>query len=194
MDTATLKKLNEVIAELADGMQGDDDASAKNFSEIWKLCKPTIDCVVRQRVFNESEIEDITQEAFLKCWRKRNSYNKEKGEFLTWLIVIAQHTATDKLRSLKRRNEFHQEFENAEIHRARCTDNLHPSETRDYISVVLSKLKSSLPSQMFEIIKLRTSGCSLKEIAKEKHTTNATIKTRATRARKKIRSLNFRGI
>ena len=47
---------------------------------------------------DEQEAEDVLQEAFIKCWRKINTYDPEKGTLFTWLLNITRNTAIDKLR------------------------------------------------------------------------------------------------
>ncbi len=52
--------------------------------------------IVRDR----AEAEDLTQETFVKAWKKLRSYDREKN-FKTWLFTIAKNTAFDLLRKKK---------------------------------------------------------------------------------------------
>lgn len=44
------------------------------------------------------EAEDITQEVFIKVWKKIDSFDEEKSSFKTWLFTIARNTTIDYLR------------------------------------------------------------------------------------------------
>lgn len=56
------------------------------------------------KILNQEEeiAQDALQEAFVKIWRKANSYDQSKGSLFTWMLNIARNTAIDKLRSIKR--------------------------------------------------------------------------------------------
>lgn len=43
--------------------------------------------------------ENVLQDTFLKVWNKIDSFNIEKGRFVTWVINIARNTAIDTIRS-----------------------------------------------------------------------------------------------
>ena len=62
-------------------------------------------------VGNEFLAEDITQEVFMKMWRKLKSYNSQYT-FNTWLFSIARNTAIDSLR--KRKELVFSDLENAD--------------------------------------------------------------------------------
>ena len=51
-------------------------------------------------VQDESVAEDLTQDIFVKVWKKLKSYNS-KYSFKTWLFTIARNTTTDYLRKRK---------------------------------------------------------------------------------------------
>ena len=44
------------------------------------------------------EIQDITQETFVKAWKKIKKFNSKKSSFKSWLYTIAHNTAMDYLR------------------------------------------------------------------------------------------------
>ncbi len=46
-------------------------------------------------VGNPQEAEDITQEAFVKAWRKLKKFNSGRGNFKTWIFTIAKNTCLD---------------------------------------------------------------------------------------------------
>ena len=47
--------------------------------------------------------EEVTQDVFLKIWHRPDAYRYDNGQFATWLLTVARHTAFDYLRREKRR-------------------------------------------------------------------------------------------
>jgi len=54
---------------------------------------------------DESLAEDVVQEAFIKAWRKMDTFKMESG-FRSWLHRITVNTAMDQLRKRSRREHF----------------------------------------------------------------------------------------
>ena len=80
------------------------------------LIKNNLDLVynfVRKMVKTEYDAEDITQETFVKVWKKSDTY-KRGGKFSSWLLSIARNTALDFLK--KRKDFVFSNFENDEGH------------------------------------------------------------------------------
>lgn len=61
----------------------------KNYDRVYRY--------VRGMVRDSGEAEDLTQEAFLRAHRERNTL-KAPGAMLSWLYRIATHVALDRLR------------------------------------------------------------------------------------------------
>lgn len=49
-------------------------------------------------VGNEESAKEITQDVFLRVWKKAYSYNVERGKVYTWLTRMARNRAIDMLR------------------------------------------------------------------------------------------------
>src|ERR687891_147360 len=47
--------------------------------------------------------EDLSQEVFLRLWRRPDLYDMSRGRFLTWLLSVARNRAIDERRSRGRR-------------------------------------------------------------------------------------------
>ena len=58
--------------------------------------------VAFRHVGNDAEAEDISQEVFLRVWRKADSY-APSAKFTTWLYTITANLCKSRLRSLWRR-------------------------------------------------------------------------------------------
>jgi len=77
-------------------LQGDESA----FEELLNASKNQIFTFVLRMAQNAEDAEDITQDAFVKAFRKLDSYNPEYP-FITWLFRIAHNTCVDFLRAKK---------------------------------------------------------------------------------------------
>jgi RNA polymerase sigma-70 factor (ECF subfamily) len=69
------------------------------------LIKNNLDLVynfVRRMVKNNHDAEDITQETFVKVWKKAGTYRRG-SRFSPWLLSVARNTALD---FLKKKKEF----------------------------------------------------------------------------------------
>ncbi len=55
------------------------------------------------RVLNDSvKSEEVTQDVFMRVWRRGHTYMPDKGKFTTWLFRIAHNRTIDELRRIKR--------------------------------------------------------------------------------------------
>ncbi len=113
--------------------------------------------------------EDLTQEVFIKVWKKLKSYNN-KYSFKTWLFTIARNTTYDYLR--KKKEIVFSEFEN-ETGDNTLTDTLADEaplafeilSTKEDIAVFTEALHK-LPPLYKEVLLLRyTDDLSLEEIS-----------------------------
>ncbi len=55
------------------------------------------------RILNDSvKSEEVTQDVFLRVWRRGHTYMPDKGKFTTWLFRIAHNRTIDELRRIRR--------------------------------------------------------------------------------------------
>jgi RNA polymerase sigma-70 factor (ECF subfamily) len=57
----------------------------------------------RRIVVDPDLAEDVVQEAFLRAWRARASFDPEAGPLVNWLLVITANTAIDMVKARVRR-------------------------------------------------------------------------------------------
>ena len=56
------------------------------------------------RVLTDRQLaEDVTQEVFLRLWRRPWSYDPERGKFRSWLMSVTRHRSIDERRRVVRR-------------------------------------------------------------------------------------------
>ena len=81
--------------QLAESYQKNGDEKALEY--IIKRYLPLIFAFVKKYTGRPDDAADITQEVFVKVWKKIGQYNSAKS-FRSWLYAIAKNTAIDWLR------------------------------------------------------------------------------------------------
>ncbi len=51
---------------------------------------------------NPAEAEEVVQEVFLKLWQRPQSFDQQRGRFITWLLSVVHHRCIDELRHNQR--------------------------------------------------------------------------------------------
>jgi RNA polymerase sigma-70 factor, ECF subfamily len=136
--------------------------------------------------------EDLSQEVFLRLWRRPDLYDEGRGRFLTWLLSVARNRAIDERRSRGRR--FRHESPPSptveEILEATPTeegrDHAVISEERVIVQKALAKLP---PEQRLAIQLAYFGGYTQQEIAQGLSQPLGTVKTRIRLGLQKLRQL-----
>jgi RNA polymerase sigma-70 factor (ECF subfamily) len=146
-------------------------------------------------VRNREDARDITQDAFVKAYRKLDSFRTESS-FYTWLYKIAMNLAIDFLRKRKRRStgEFDEGIASrdsggdiSDIHHAESPR--RAVERKQLYSAIMEALQK-LPEDQRQVILLRElEGLSYKEIADVMGVKEGTVMSRLFYARKKLQKL-----
>ncbi len=149
--------------------------------------------LVSRYVSDRSEVEDVTQEAFIKAYRAIGGFRGESA-FYTWLYRIAINTAKNYLVSQGRRPPASDmETEEAELIEAGASlrDVMTPERhlLADEIARTVERAISSLPEDLRTAITLREiDGLSYDEIAAVMDCPIGTVRSRIFRAREAIDS------
>lgn len=80
------------------------DGNAAAFEELVLRYQDRLVTVLEHLVGSRDQAEDLAQEVFLRVYRARRSY-VPGAKFCTWLFTIANHVASNALRSRSRRRE-----------------------------------------------------------------------------------------
>jgi RNA polymerase sigma-70 factor (ECF subfamily) len=148
--------------------------------------------LLSRMVRDPAEIEDITQESFIKAYRALPQFRGESA-FYTWLYRIAVNTAKNYLVARGRRapttTEFSSEeaegFEDAELLRDIATPDAE-LQTKQIANAV-NKAVEALPEELRTAITLREiEGLSYEEIAQMMDCPIGTVRSRIFRAREAI--------
>lgn len=148
--------------------------------------------LLSQFVRNPAEVEDVTQEAFIKAYRALPSFRGDSA-FYTWLYRIGINTAKNYLVSQGRKaptlqgidSEEAENFEEGSILRE-----MHTPESElmsKQIAQTVNQTLEQLPEELRTAIMLREiEGLSYEEIAKIMNCPIGTVRSRIFRAREAI--------
>ena len=138
------------------------------------------------------EIEDVTQEAFIKAYRALPSFRGESA-FYTWLYRIGINTAKNYLVAKGRRAPTSTEMEAEEAEGHASGELLRDINTPESlllskeIGITVSAAIEALPDELRSAIQLRElEGMSYEEIAKLMNCPIGTVRSRIFRARETI--------
>lgn len=149
--------------------------------------------LVSRYIRDSAEVEDITQEAFIKAYRALANFRGESA-FYTWLYRIAINTAKNFLVSQGRRPpnsdievEVAEVLEGADSLRENATPELNL--LRDEVAKTVQQAIESLPEDLCTAITLREiDGLSYEDIAQAMDCPIGTVRSRIFRAREAIDS------
>ena len=143
-------------------------------------------------VRDPAEVEDVTQEAFIKAYRALPSFRGDSA-FYTWLYRIGINTAKNYLVALGRRAPTTTGFDNEEAENFEDADQLRDTNTPESelegkeIAATVNKAMDALPEDLRTAITLREiEGLSYEEIANVMNCPIGTVRSRIFRAREAI--------
>ena len=146
--------------------------------------------LVSRYVSNAAEVEDVTQEAFIKAYRALPKFRGDSA-FYTWLYRIAANAAKNHLVALSRRPTTDLALDDSESYEVpgRLKDNESPDEVimGQQLEAVISQAIEGLPLELKAALTLREfEGLSYDEIAEVLECPIGTVRSRIFRAREAI--------
>jgi RNA polymerase sigma-70 factor (ECF subfamily) len=143
-------------------------------------------------VRDPGEVEDVTQEAFIKAYRALPNFRGESA-FYTWLYRIAINTAKNYLVALGRRAPTTTEFDNEDAESFDDAEALRDTSTPENlmmgreVATAVNRAVEALPEDLRTAITLREiEGLSYEEIAGVMDCPIGTVRSRIFRAREAI--------
>lgn len=177
-----LMPINEQI-RLA--MIGDGTA----FTRLWDTYVDALKAYLRGSFNNLDDfyLDDICSRSFEKAFRQIASYDQSKGQFITWLKVIAHNTALDALdqeqriqRGMVHLDDTSQTVSGIQDEVESALDSIITTEYREQTT----KCIEGLPELYRDVARLRLlDGLPYKEIADETGLELNTVRTRIRRAK-----------
>lgn len=166
--------------------------SASAFEALVVKYQPKVFASARRYARNESEVEDIVQEVFLKAHQKLSTFRGE-SPFEHWLMRMAVRTCYDFLRKHQRsrENRFSDlSEEEVAFLQNQGTDKTRENDERNAAKVLVAKVLARLsPPARLVITLLELEDRSVREIAELTGWSVPVVKVRAFRARAEMRRL-----
>jgi RNA polymerase sigma-70 factor (ECF subfamily) len=148
--------------------------------------------LLSRMVRDQSEIEDIVQDSFIKAYRAINNFRGDSA-FYTWLYRIGINTAKNYLVKLGKRPKAMNDVEIEDIENFEDAQDLRNLETPEssmmssQIIISVNQTIESLPDELKEAISLREmDGLSYEEISDLMNCPVGTVRSRIFRAREAI--------
>ena len=146
--------------------------------------------LVSRYLNNAAEVEDVTQEAFIKAYRALPNFRGDSA-FYTWLYRIAANAAKNHLVALGRRPSSDMALDDSEVFDVpgRLKDHESPDEVimGQQLEMLISRTIEELPVELRAALTLREfEGLSYEEIADVLECPIGTVRSRIFRAREAI--------
>lgn len=179
----------EIDQQLVERAQGGDKHA---FDLLVSKYQRKVARLLSRFVRDAAEVEDVTQEAFIKAYRALPTFRGDSA-FYTWLYRIGINTAKNYLVAQGRRAPTSTEFDSEEAETFEEGDQLRDINTPE--SMLLSKqigetvnaAMEALPEELRTAIVLREiEGLSYEEIAKVMDCPIGTVRSRIFRAREAV--------
>jgi len=179
------RALDQVLVESA--QKGDKKA----FGILVEKYHRKLGRILTRMVRDQTEIEDIVQETFIKAYRALPNFRGDSA-FYTWLYRIGINTAKNHLVAMGKRPRSMTEFENEDgdfedTHQVSEEENPETTLLTKEISIAVNSAIESLPEELKVAITLREiEGLSYEEIAEMMECPIGTVRSRIFRARETI--------
>lgn len=180
------READQVLVERV--QQGDKQAFGLLVSKYQRKLSRFLSRLIR----DPAEVEDVTQEAFIKAYRALPTFRGESA-FYTWLYRIGVNTAKNYLVSRGRRAPTTTEFDAEEAESFEDGDLLRDNATPErllqtrQIGETVNSAMEKLPEELRTAITLREiDGLSYEEIASIMDCPIGTVRSRIFRAREAI--------
>jgi RNA polymerase sigma-70 factor (ECF subfamily) len=163
---------------------GDDDA----FAHLVESYKNKVFSLAYRILFSWQEAEDVSQEAFIKVYRRLNSFDPKRAGFSTWLYRITYNLCVDYLRKRKYQTTLEEDFaaEDAKGPEQKAIESEQSQKLLEAVSSLSEEYRTPLMLFHFH-------GLSYQEICEVLDVPMSIVKNRLFRARKILKQMLERG-
>ena len=180
------REIDQILVERAQA--GDRHA----FDQLVSKYQRKLGRLLSRFIRDSAEIEDVTQEAFIKAYRALPSFRGDSA-FYTWLYRIGINTAKNYLVAQGRRAPTSTQFDSEEAETFESADQLRDINTPEsllmskQIGETVNSAIDALPEELRRAIVLREiDGLSYEEIADLMDCPIGTVRSRIFRAREAV--------
>lgn len=144
------------------------------------------------RMMSDKDLaEDLTQEVFLRAWRRSSRFSDSRGTLISWLLSITHNMAIDEIRKRQRRPQ-KAESQEPELLMGTLRDTDEPVETQAVATMNGHLIRESLaeiPDNQRIVLEMGYfQGLTQREISDQLNVPLGTIKTRMRLALRKLQS------
>ena len=132
--------------------RGTEKTSWERFEQLYRSSRDDVYAYVATLLGDRSAAEDVTELAFERAYRRRRTFDRQRGEERAWLFGIARNAALDELRRRKRHTALVVDPEDRDSEGV--DDGAEVALARTVVRQALSKL----PGREREIIALKFHG------------------------------------
>lgn len=134
---------------------------------------------------NKEEAEEVSQDTFIKAFKNLSNF-KGDSKFSTWLYRICYHTTLDAIKKNKK-NNYTSEINEVTFNQIQSVETILQGIERKERSVIMDKCLMKLPDEERSILWMfYYDELSLKEIIEVTNLSEANLKVKLHRARKKL--------
>jgi RNA polymerase sigma-70 factor, ECF subfamily len=133
-----------------------------------------------------NDAEDLTQEVFIKIYRTLNTYDLNRGAFMTWVTTVTRNLLVDHFRKARQERMTDSLGERIPDQAPAPDSNVQSRETREAVHAALQKLSPELR----EAVILRDlQDMDYRDIAETLKVPEGTVKSRINRGRGELARL-----
>lgn len=172
------------LATLLNQIQQDDESA---LVELYDQYVNAVFSVAYQVVENEQDAEEVTQDVFLRIWKKSELYNANKGKFISWLLTMTRRIAIDHLRHKQRASQVNNPISLDEQEYLWETTLVYQEDMSDLQQTLVSVLQE-LPTHYRDAIQLAYfRGMTHTEISQHLNKPLGTVKSHLRQGMEKLR-------
>jgi len=136
---------------------------------------------------NKADAEDVTQEAFVKIYRRLDSYRSEQQSFVPWMLAITRNCCLDHIRKSKTRSKHENELEQSEENYSDGYAGPETLNSEQQRKKLMYEALDSFSDTNRDILLLKDiQGLKIEEVAEILSLPAGTVKSRSNRARIKL--------
>lgn len=160
------------------------DGDTEALRELHDLLVGTARRVVHGILADPEDAREAVQDTFIKIWRQASRYQPARGEVVSWLVLIARHTALDRARRGARRRLLIERLAHLPTDPAPA-----PTEAFDQHELLARPLAELSPPQRRALELAFFAGCTQPEIAAAMAQPVGNVKNHLRRGLLKLRQL-----